>query len=663
MNASTVALLGEYATQMLVGGVEALIFGFFYRRHAQPYLLYWTIAFMAAAAYSTFAGASLMLALAGPTSADWRTLTSWLSQVAAYVEVTALLVGAMRVDGEAPSNGQAKRWMLGAALFATAVVASDLWISDGATSRLLLRVGLRFALCGAAFLCAAWILRARAASNRNSFSQVLVWATFAAYGCILLMEATLFIVQVLTDQPMSALQWLGNLDIAAQVSIGFGFVLWMSEEERERADAIGREYERTRQFDATTGLISRERALNLLDARLQEGSARCAVICFDLKGFEAQLNSFGLQQRDQAMVEAAHRTRSFFDEPSWHVARVFPSHFVAFGMHSGESAELSTLTHRALAVLSNPYSVDDTVVRPALVAGIAVGPTDGVDASTLLRNAEIACQGARGSVGFHSPERSRVARERMSLSEDVHQAIDKKEIVPFFQPIVDASTQAVKGYEALARWRHPKLGLLPPASFLSLFEELSLAAELDASIMLQAAHWTMQQSNSSLHISVNASAFTFADPLFDQRICDVLARTSLDPRRLQIEITESTALADISHTRRALNALRSRGIRVALDDFGIGYSSLAQLRDLPIDVLKLDRTFTVAVHDDKARAIVEVVVRLAQALRMDVVAEGVETADEGALFRDLGVSHLQGFWYGEPRETASFRAAASTMQA
>jgi EAL domain-containing protein (putative c-di-GMP-specific phosphodiesterase class I) len=233
-------------------------------------------------------------------------------------------------------------------------------------------------------------------------------------------------------------------------------------------------------------------------------------------------------------------------------------------------------------------------------------------------------------------------------------AIDGGQIRTYFQPIVDGATSAVLGFEALARWQHPARGLLGPDAFIAVAEESGLIVPLGAEILAQACAqavcWRADRTGPApLRVAVNVASAQLAHRSFVPTITAVLAETGLEPHALSLEITETTIMADTEAAAETLRAIRALGVHLAIDDFGTGYSSLTYLRRFPVETLKIDRSFVAGLgHDRDDEAIVEMILSLARALRLQVVAEGVETTDQIDTLRLLGCDLLQGYYFGRP---------------
>jgi EAL domain-containing protein (putative c-di-GMP-specific phosphodiesterase class I) len=290
--------------------------------------------------------------------------------------------------------------------------------------------------------------------------------------------------------------------------------------------------------------------------------------------------------------------------------------------------------------------------------GIAIAPEHGVVADALLQRADIAMYEAkrnRRSWEVYSSIRDTHTRDRLELMEDVRGAIDRGELVLYYQPKVNLVTRTVTGVEALVRWQHPERGLLAPDRFLGLFEQSGLMGPLAMDVLNQAltqqARWASQ--NVELSVAVNLSAANLVDAELPEKVADVLHQRGVSASSVVLEITEDSLMVDAEQSLRVLERLHAQGVGLSVDDYGTGFSSLAYLRDLPVHELKLDRAFLAAAGDNRAVAIIRSTVDLAHSLDLRIVAEGVETDANLTLIAELGCDTAQGYLLGRPAPAAA----------
>ncbi|HET9642773.1 MAG TPA: EAL domain-containing protein, partial [Burkholderiaceae bacterium] len=415
--------------------------------------------------------------------------------------------------------------------------------------------------------------------------------------------------------------------------------------------------ERQAHFDELTRLPNRTRLSRMLSdamAAADREDSLLAVCYLDLDHFKPVNDRFGHAAGDRLLVELAGRLHGALRSgTAWSdaAARLGGDEFVLL-LRAGTLEEARLAVERVLRVVSQPYLLESgaEAVQVTASVGATVYPLDQSDADTLLRHADHAMYGAkqsgRNGYLFFDPEHSRRAEERVLAVGRVQQALDNCELVLHYQPKVDMRRGIVLGVEALLRWNHPEQGLLPPAEFLPLIEHTGLSARIGDWVLEHAleqlALW--QRLGLDLSISVNVSSRHLQAPDFAQRLSELLARQrrSLGPR-LELEVLETAALADIAYTSALLERCRRLGVRFALDDFGTGYSTLTYLKQLPVDVLKIDRSFIQSMlTDPQDHAIVEGVIGLARTFGCTVVAEGVESSAQARKLIDLGCDIGQG---------------------
>ncbi len=645
LDSASRALVASYLAQVLLGAVQATIFAHFYRTSRHDYLRWWTWSFVGLCVYHACAAAALMWASFSAADLASRLILSWLSQVAFYVQVTLLLLGSLQIADARPRDAVVVRRLLFAAVvFGSAVSLAFAFAENGASERLWLRVGLRYLICGAAFMATA-VLLWRQRVNSPGIGPAMVALAFSTYGLLLSFEFGLFVLQSAQQRRIDGAELLSVFDLVAQACIAFGLIIWVAEDERRRADRATRDVEHARRYDASTGLPNRVEMERLLQVDLQACAGNSlAVFAIDLVNLGQVAKSFGVHHAEAIFREASQRLLAHGGAATLRVARM-DSHRLAVSVPAAEpAAEWERLALDWVTQLERPYDNVAAGVAIECTVGIAVGPGDGTDAASLLAHAEQSIHDPLQKVAFFSYERDQELRRRLAFAEESRAGLRSGQIVPFFQPIVASDGSAITGFEVLARWLHPVRGTLLPADFLGVLEDRGLMAQFDRHMLEQACR---QAAGLRVpRISLNVSAYGFERDDFVADVRQALASSALPAECLCLEITESTALIDLSRTRDILLQLRALGIGISLDDFGTGYSSLAHLRELPIDTIKIDRVFVHAALDDvKTAAIVESVVTLARRLGLDIVIEGVEQRREFEYFRQLGATHFQGWLF------------------
>jgi predicted signal transduction protein with EAL and GGDEF domain len=327
------------------------------------------------------------------------------------------------------------------------------------------------------------------------------------------------------------------------------------------------------------------------------------------------------------------------------------------------------IAERILEALRVPFTVQGQTVRIHGSVGIALYTDPDQTAEELLRHADVAMYAAKNQgkdrLMVFQPDVHLVTIDRHQLKADMHLALENGEFLLLYQPLVELESTTITGFEALIRWQHPRRGLIAPTDFIPLAEESGLIVQLGRWVLMEACRQAqVWQAGAArpLSMSVNLSSRQVDDAGLTGDVASALKQSGLDPALLTLEITESVLLSDMDVVRARLAALKSLGVRLAIDDFGTGYSSLSYLRNLPVDVLKIDRSFVSAVDSGTAeRALVRSIVSLAQILGLDTVAEGIEERSQLAALRSAGAQFGQGFLFAEPLEARNVPAALARV--
>ncbi len=414
-------------------------------------------------------------------------------------------------------------------------------------------------------------------------------------------------------------------------------------------------------YDAGTGLPNRLLLMDRVRHALASGrigeAGPIAVLIVDLDRFKVINESLGRSTGDILLGAVAERLQGSV-RPADTVARFGGDEFGILLDPVAGAEEALVVAGRVEELLAAPFQLGGRDVFVTATVGIAVGQPGLSDADDLMRDAEIALHWAKGRAtmahALFDSSMSADAVERLDIENDLRQAIERDELRVHYQPIVDLATDSVVGLEALVRWQHPVRGLIAPMSFIPLAEETGLILPIGNWVLetacRQARAWQLAfPSATPLTMSVNLSARQFAQPDLVAQVAAVLESTGLPPSTLTLEITESVVMDESEAGIIALRALRELGCRLALDDFGTGYSSLSYLKSLPLDTIKVDRSFVAGLAADEADLpIVQAVIALAHGLSIDVTAEGIETAEQLACLRDLQCDRGQGFFFARP---------------
>lgn len=424
----------------------------------------------------------------------------------------------------------------------------------------------------------------------------------------------------------------------------------LTEKKRSQENAT-----RLARYDSLTGLANRfqmSQTLEKIISRPQERERECAILLLDLDRFKHVNDTLGHPAGDALLQQVAQRLERAVGEAG-RVGRLGGDEFKVILPGRVARERLAHLAQEIIHALSQPYSIEGQRVVIGCSVGIAVCPDDGISSESLIRNADLSLYAAkdagRGRYSFYSDELHSAAEERSALEQDLRDAIANGGLELFYQPVVHAASGRISGFEALLRWNHPRRGWLSPDKFVPIAEDTGLIAAI--------GEWAIRTACSSLakwpedvRCAVNVSPLQFANPQLPLIITNAIAQAQIAPSRLELEITESVFLDDDADNEAMFAALKRIGVRLALDDFGTGYSSLGYLKKAPFDKIKIDQSFVRGATQPGSRngAIIASITSLAQALGMDVTAEGVETLDELDLVRAHGCTHIQGYIYSKP---------------
>ena len=412
-------------------------------------------------------------------------------------------------------------------------------------------------------------------------------------------------------------------------------------------------------YDALTGLPNR----NLLHDRLRQAvysqrqSRAIAVVFMDLDHFKFVNDSLGHSTGDLLLKAMGERLRTVLREGDT-VGRVGGDEFVLILNDQSNEEIIYRAMQRISAKVSEPLTIDGKELHVTCSAGISLYPQDGRDVDTLLKNADAAMYRAkehgRSNFQFYTSEMNERVSERLALENALRRALERNELALHYQQKVNLQTGEIVGAEALVRWLHPEWGLVRPARFIPLAEETGLIVSIGEWVLREACRQTRAWLDAGLDpgvVSVNLSLRQFRQEGLVRSVSRILEETALDPAQLEMELTESMVMGNVDAAIAVLQGLKSLGVTLSVDDFGTGYSSLAYLKDLPIDTLKIDRSF---VRDIGSGAeldegvLAQAIISLGHSLHLKVIAEGVETDAQVRFLRRHGCDEVQGFFYGEP---------------
>ena len=415
-------------------------------------------------------------------------------------------------------------------------------------------------------------------------------------------------------------------------------------------------------YDTLTGLPNRLMLTEALGEAMRyadQWRAKCAFLMIDLDRFKAVNDSLGHQVGDQLLAQVSSRLRGLMTENEL-CGRLGGDEFAIVMRDASERERVDKVAANIIDQLSRPYEVDHHTLYVGASVGSAVGPRDGQTVETLMRNADLALYRAKDEGGSvhctYEPSLHADAEERRQLEFALRKALDLGELYLAYQPVVDATSEAVVSFEALLRWKNGEHGNIPPDKFIPLAEDTRLIVPIGDWVLREACREATRWPD-NVKVAVNVSGEQLLDPQFSSIVVNALSASGLPAHRLELEVTESIFVRDATTTRATLEQIMALGCTIALDDFGTGYSSLGYLRKMQFSTIKIDKTFVQGAAKDsrESLAIIRAVVAMADSLDMSTTAEGVETAEEAKLITSLGCKKIQGYYFGRPMEAAEAR--------
>src|SRR5260221_5659867 len=648
--------LATLLAQALATAIIAVLLRGFHRQTRKTYLLHWSASWAALALMH--AAAAGELACGTGLSIPARGLLGVIGGTAGYLQIGWLLFGVFELVRRRPVRRRQARWTL-IALGVLGATTGFMFLSPTSdpASRFMARIGLRGLVAGVAFAVAAWTLwRARARKpSLGLTAAAMALAVYAAeewhYAGIGALWLTLGIRHEYTVYLPYAALVLG-------AALGVAMIACLLDDEREAAELAGYEIEHLAYHDALTGLPNRPLFVDrLIVALAQAGRAdqKLAVFFLDLDRFKDINDSLGHSIGDSLLKAVAERIRRCVREGDT-VASLGGDEFTLLIPRVEQVEDVAKIAQKVIETLKIPFVINEQELFLTTSIGISLFPNDGIDPETLVRNADSAMYRAkeqgRDNYQLYAPAMNARALERLALENMLRRALKQKELVVYYQPLIDLASGSIFGVEALVRWEHPERGLLLPAPLVSAAGGSGLIIPIGDWVLRtacrQACIWN-KRLDSELTVSVILSARQFSQPDLVAQVRSALQETGLRPELLELEITESNAMQNAENTIHTLRELKDAGVRISMDDFGTGYSSLNYLKRFPIDTLKLDQSFVRDVATDaRDAAIVSAVIAMAHSLDLKVVAEGVETAEQLAFLRQRHCDTIQGFYFSAP---------------
>lgn len=430
---------------------------------------------------------------------------------------------------------------------------------------------------------------------------------------------------------------------------------WRLRKALKRQQAAERESIRLAMHDQLTGLANR-RSLEAHGARFladRAGFERRALMLIDLDHFKPVNDIYGHAAGDTVLVDYAGRLEKQF--PGGVVARFGGDEFAVISPPLSSDGEANGYARACISGISEPFRFQEAVLHVGASVGVAMFGKDGDTIGEVMRRADIALYKAkhagRHQVAFFEAELENELRERSWMEAELAKAVRDGDIIPFFQPIVDLTTRAVIGYEALARWRHAERGLISPVDFIPVAESCGLMCQIGEHILRRASEAAVDWP-AGVKLSINLSPVQLREKTLGMKVIGILGETGLSLHRLEVEITENALVADLETARETIEQLRAAGIAVALDDFGTGCSTLQHLKSCKFDKLKIDRSFVASMRqNEESRLIVDAILSLSRSFGIRCTAEGIEEQAELEALTGWGCTEGQGYLFGRPSES------------
>ena len=652
------------SAQFITAAVMAFLLAGFYRQFHKEYVLHWMLSWTAlAAAQLAFVVTRTTAVHANvPEIHPLRILPAMAAIGGFYLHIAWLVFGVLELIRRRPVRLRDARQILIAAATAgaaTAVAGALLRtrVIPHATAS-----GLPTLLAAIVFgVVAVMVWRQR---RSPAVGRLVLSVALAAHALHQLQDSILvFLARSTADARQPDVYW-GFIDLLLLSLIGIGMIAALLEDEREAATLAADQVEHLAYHDALTGLPNRPLFMDRLIVALAQAARanqKLAVFFLDLDRFKEINDSLGHSVGDILLKTAAERVRRCIREGDT-VARFGGDEFTLLIPKIDKVEDAAKIADKIIRTLKQPFVINEQELVVTTSIGVAMYPNDGLDPETLVRNSDSAMYRAkdqgRDRFQLYASEMNAQAVERLALEATLRKAVNERQLVLHYQPVLEAATGTIVGVEALIRWKHPKRGLLPPSEFITLAEVSGLIVPIGEWVVRTACKqlrsWE-KRLGKPLIMAVNLSARQFQHPEIVESIRAALEESDVDPASVEIEITESSAMQNVDHAVFTLRQLKALGVKIAMDDFGTGYSSLNYLKRFPIDLLKLDQTFVREVMTDaRDAAIVGAVIVMAHRLGLKVIAEGVETQEQLEYLRREGCDFIQGYLYSPPLPAAEF---------
>lgn len=650
----------KYFYHSLLFSVETIVFGLlatllllYYRGLGRQYVKYWMLSLFALSIHQFSLAIDTLLVEVSVTTIEKIILTCVI-QFSLYFHLVTLLFGLYYGTTNKSISKKMINYVfvLCGLLSITATLLYSLDLNE-VYNRFYLRESLPAFMMGCGLLMAVFFLYN---SSAEHFSARIFMGYCLFMGLRYILFSFLSIVLITEYWFKELSEILIFIDMGAFTLLAFSMLIWMQGAERNIAITAINKAQYLGKHDSLTGALNREQVmakLPMIIEQAEHNQQTLAVFLLDMKRFKFVNDTYGLKVGDLILGEIANRLDESIFLPQV-IGRLSGDSFV-FVIDAADKKQQESAIEHLHGLIRRPYHIKQHKVLLQCSIGYCLYPCDGLLAEDLLQKANLALAQAESqnvaTVKYKTGMQSH-GRRLLAMEKEIRNGFEKNEFVLYFQPQLNLLTNRLEGFEALVRWLHPERGLLQPGGFLPDIESLNLFSELDNYVLEQAcqaiARW-QQQYKRKVTVAVNITAVEFQDPLLIENIQALLFKYEIPARCLELEITENIVITEIDTAMNTIVVLQNMGIKVSIDDFGTGYSSLAYLRKLPIDKIKIDRSFIEEVaSNDSDLTIVKSMVELSHGLGKRVLAEGVETEEQLRLLRNIGCDAVQGYFISKP---------------
>ncbi|EAQ32613.1 MULTISPECIES: putative bifunctional diguanylate cyclase/phosphodiesterase [Idiomarina] len=640
-------------TLMLLGFAGLL--RFYLKSYQQAYLGDWSVACLSYGASELIRAVLTSSALIGTNYPEWITQSLYTGSIFLhYLALTYIALGAYNAIKERHLSQTTRHLLL--LITTLAASATIAWMFSNQTGELSLFESElpRFIVPALLFLGIALFMFLRIPPGLGP--KIVASAfTFLAIKNLILSAVLLFTNTIYLDWVIST---QGLFTIVFLTIIMVGIVIWLLESERSTSFYAVQRAEYLHTHDALTGVANRHQLVSKIPVLVdycRSNNRHLSVMLLGVSRFKSVNERLGIRGGDQVLKEIARRLQQFKRKPVT-VARISGDVFAVIFDHLKSRRHIIELATELQHELSRPIEVNQRQITLSVGVGISRYPQHGVNAEILLNKATLALTDAKrqnaSNITFYERGMDDAFSQLIDMEPILRKAFKNNEFVIYLQPQFDFDYQQLCGFEALIRWQHPERGLLSPAEFIPHIEQLGLTELLDNWVLERAAEILADWNKRFSHvwpIAVNLSAQQFQQSKLVEHLTRLVDNYQLDASYLELEITETVAMSDLSNGMDVIRRLRDLGFKVAIDDFGTGHSSLAYLRSLPINKIKIDRSFVSELQVNRTDAtILKAMIRLAHGLGKRVIAEGIETQDQQDILQQLGCDMMQGYFYSPP---------------